>query len=387
MPSGGSGTTRYDLDLDALESLDSMEGMYAFTAIKPPERRTVKTAPVAAYLLVSAVTALAYLVHYLPVAPFRTGVGSGVRYPVSAAIIAILAGMAVRNSIRLPQPILESCRTMPRKVIPPSIVLAGAGLNLTAVATVGVRALLITLLCIAVAMAASIWLGALTKLWRKTALLIGAGTAICGTSAIIAVAPLIDAEDQDIMLAVGTVNILGLVLMFLMPLAGALLKLTDQAFGVWTGTSIHAVPQVVAAAYSYSPAAGALATLVKLVRVGALAPFILVLSIWQSRQPGREQTRIQYGKLAPPFVLGFLVLAVLNTAGLLPILQFRFDAYSASTLLTNAGELLLTVSMAAMGLEVDIAQFSKLGGRAILVGSAASLILCGVSLLLIRLLL
>ena len=117
------------------------------------------------------------------------------------------------------------------------------------------------------------------KLWKRTALLIGAGTAICGNSAIVAVAPLIDATDEDLMLSMSTINLLGLPLMFLFPLAGAMLGLGDQAYGVWAGTSIHAVPQVVAAAFAFSPGAGSIATLVKLVRVALLAPFTFVLAI------------------------------------------------------------------------------------------------------------
>jgi uncharacterized integral membrane protein (TIGR00698 family) len=376
----------FAIPLEALQSLDSMEGVYAepVAEIKPPQGPPPKPSHVPGYLLALAVTGLAYAVHYLPFPPFRVAAASGARYPVSAAIIAILAGMAVRNLIRLPASVIESARGMPRRVIPPSIVLTGAGLNLGAIATVGMRALIITGLCLTAAMGSSIWLGAVTRLRRKTSILLGAGTAICGTSAIVAVAPLIEAEDQDMLLAIGTVNILGLLFMFLMPVAGSLMKLSDQAFGVWAGTSIHAVPQVVAAAFSYSQPAGALATLVKLVRVALLAPLIFALGIWHSRQPGAGQTRIHYHRLVPAFVWGFLLLAFLNTADLLPVLQFTFGKYATSGLLTNAGELLLAISMAAMGLEVNIVQFSKIGGRAMLVGTLSGLTLCATSLALIH---
>lgn len=379
--------SNYGIPLEALRSLDCMEGVYTrpVAEIKPPQVRTVKASPVPGYILALVVTGLAYLIHYLPFPPFRVTGVSGVRYPLSAAIIAMLAGMAVRNLIRLPADLIESARGMPRRVIPVSIVLTGAGLNLGAIAAIGIHALIITLACLTVAMASSIWLGSVTRLFRKTAILIGAGTAICGTSAIVAVAPLIQAEDQDMLLAIGTVNILGLVFMFAMPLLGSLLKLSDQAFGVWAGTSIHAVPQVLAAAFSYSQPAGVLATLVKLGRVALLAPLIFVLGIWHSRQVGASQTQIHYGRLVPAFVWGFLVIASLNTAKLLPVLQFRFGTYSTSSLLTNASEFLLAISMAAMGLEVDIVQFFKIGGRAMLVGTLTSLILLGTSLLLIRL--
>jgi uncharacterized integral membrane protein (TIGR00698 family) len=379
--------SNFGIPAEALLSLDCMEGVYArpVAEVKSPHSRPLKASPLPGYILALAVTALAYLIHYLPFPPFRVTGASGVRYPLSAAIVAILAGMAVRNLVRLPAYVIESARGMPGRVIPTSIVLTGAGLNLTAIATIGIRALMITLACLTVAMASSLWLGAVTRLFRKTAILIGAGTAICGTSAIVAVAPLIQAEDQDMLLAIGTVNILGLLFMFAMPVLGSLLNLSDQAFGVWAGTSIHAVPQVLAAAFSYSQPAGAVATLVKLVRVALLAPLIFFLSIWHSRQAGASQTQIHYHRLVPAFVWGFLVLAALNTADLLPVLQFRFGAYSTSNLLTNAGELLVAISMAAMGLEVNIVQFSKVGGRAMLVGTLAGLMLLATSLLLVRL--
>lgn len=377
----------YGIPLEALLSLDCMEGSYTrpVAEIKSPKARRPKTSPLPGYLLALAVTAVAYGIQYLPFPPFRVTSAASVRHPLSAAIIAMLAGIAVRNLVRLPAYLIESTRGMPHRVIPASIVLTGAGLNLAAAASIGVRALLITLVCLTVAMASSIWLGSVTRLVRKTAILIGAGTAICGTSAIVAVAPLIQAEDHDVLLAIGTVNILGLLFMFALPFLGTLLKLSDQAFGVWAGTTIHAVPQVLAAAFSYSQPAGALATLVKLVRVALLAPLIFVLGIWHSRQPGAAKAQIHYHRLVPAFVWGFLALASLNTAALLPVLQFRFGAYSTSGLLTNASELLLALSMAAMGLEVNIAQFSKVGGRAMLVGTLAGLILLATSLLLIRL--
>src|SRR4029077_14269262 len=107
--------------------------------------------------------------------------------------------------------------------IPITIVLTGAGLNLVRVSSVGSTALIITVLCMAVAMGTTIWIGRLLHVGRKTGLLIGAGTAICGTSAIVAVAPLIEAEDEELMLSIGTVNILGLLLMFLLPALGGLL--------------------------------------------------------------------------------------------------------------------------------------------------------------------
>ncbi|MGI8743860.1 MAG: YeiH family protein [Bryobacteraceae bacterium] len=360
-----------------------MEGIQKLPgAVAPPS----KTLSWSGTFLAALVAAIAYAIHYLPFPPFRVSTGSAVRYPVSAAIVAIVGGVLVRNLFTLPPAAIESAKKLARRVIPITIVLTGAGLNLVRIASVGSTALVITLLCIGLSMGAAIWFGKLLGVWPRTSLLIGAGTAICGTSAIVAVAPLIEAEDQDLMLSIGTVNILGLGLMFLLPAIGGLLHMKDDAFGVWAGTSIHAVPQVVAAAFAYSAQAGALATLVKLVRVTLLAPFLFVLGFLYARRRGPRMA-IHYTRLVPAFVYGFLALSLLNTLSLLPVLQFRFGATPLSELLVNLGEMLLTLSMAAMGLEVNVRFLARVGGTAVLTGAAASVILCIVSLLLIRLLL
>jgi uncharacterized integral membrane protein (TIGR00698 family) len=385
-------TTRYGYISDeALLSLDSMEGIHQLPRVAEPVRKPL-VAPKQevqswrGYLLPAAVAVLAYGIHYLPIPPFRVISGSGTRYPVSAAIIAMVAGLLVRNLLSLPGAFVEGAKGLARRVIPATIVLAGAGLNLKRIVSVGPTALFITLMCIVVAIAVSIWSSRLFKVPRRTGLLIGAGTAICGTSAIVAVAPLIDAEDEDLMVSIGTVNILGLVLMFLLPAVGRALSFSDNAFGIWAGTSIHAVPQVVAAGFTFSTRAGELATLVKLVRVSLLAPFVFALGFLHARSRG-SSVAIQYARLVPPFVYGFLALSLLNTMALLPVLKFGFGEIPFSDVLTNFGEGLLTLSMAAMGLEVNVRFLARTGGKAILTGTAAVVAVCLISLIFMHLLL
>ena len=373
---------------EALLSLDSMEGLPRLPKPSAPKPKppAAEMVPWWVYVPPLVVTAISYGIHYLPAPPFRVMSTSGARYPVSAAIIAMIAGVLVRNLIPLPQAAIESAKGQARRIIPVTIVLTGAGLNLMRVASVGSSALLITVVCMTVAMAATLALARMLRVSQRTGILIGAGTAICGTSAIVAVAPLIEAEDQDLMLSIGTVNILGLVLMFLMPAVGGLLRLQDDAFGVWAGTSIHAVPQVVAAGFAFSAKAGGLATLVKLVRVTLLAPFLFILGLVYARRHGSAMP-MNFTRFVPRFLYGFLALALCNTLGLLPVMQFKFGSAPLQDLLTNLGEFLLTLSMAAMGMEVNVRFLAKTGGAAVLVGTGAALTLGIVSLLLIRLLL
>lgn len=397
--------TAYGIPLtpDAFLSLGCMEGM--FDAIVAPARAVA--APFArpalwpGYVITSIVAVAAYAIHFLPMAPFSVLTETGVRYPVSAAIIAILVGLLLRNTLPLPDSIKAGCKSTVKKVIPLAIVFMGAGLNLSHIASVGLTALVITVICLTTAIAGAYYIGRMLGLGPKTALLLGAGTGICGNSAIVAVAPLIDAEDDDVVLSVGTVNLFGLLAMLVMPAIGGWLALDDDVFGVWSGTSIHAVPQVVAAGFAYSPEAGTLATLVKLVRVALLAPVVFVLAMLHARHRSSHgatngELAVHYTRLVPWFVWGFLGFALLNTLGLIPTLNFGLaDLFTGasqhvSVSMTHvfewAGKLLLTVAMAAIGLEVSLRQLAGVGTRAITAGMLSTIALAAVSLGLISLL-
>jgi uncharacterized membrane protein YadS len=172
--------------------------------------------------------------------------------------------------------------------------------------------------------------------------------------------------------------------MFVSPFLGGLIGLDDQGYGVWAGSTIHAVPQAVAAGFAFSAKAGAIATLVKLVRVALLAPLLLVLALAYAKSR-EDKVKVHYGRLVPPFLWGFFALFILNSAGLLPVLKFD-SGYSVGLAgaLGEAGNLLLALAMAAMGLEVNLKMFVKVGGRALIVGAVACAVSCLVSWALIR---
>jgi len=379
-----------NLSPDAFLSLGSMEGLFeAVVAPKAaaPPTHWAKLAP--GYVLSIGVACLAYALHELPFAPFTVVGQSGIRHPIGPAIIAVILGLLIRNTIALPDAFKAGCKSAIRTYIPVAIVLTGGGLNLAVISTVGVRALAVIVLCIAIALVGGYYIGRLCRLSAKTSLLIGAGTAICGNSAIVATAPLIDAEDDDIVLSIGTVNLFGLLAMLAWPLIGGWLSLSSESFGMWAGTTIHAVPQVVAAGFAFSSEAGTLATLVKLVRVACLAPMVFLLAILHTRRHAADNgdgLTIRYARLVPWFVWGFLILSLANTAGLLPILsfnplnplmgranvQFTVPVDALCTFLAN---LLLTMDMAAIGLEVNLRQLIAVGGRALLAGLLSTLAL------------
>jgi uncharacterized integral membrane protein (TIGR00698 family) len=364
-----------------------MEGSFYLPAV---ERQSagprLKLAPKHVWpglLLSIGVAALAYGIHYLPFAPFRVGE----RRPISAAILAIIVGGFAANFIPLGIRFMHGTKETVRRSIPLTIILTGASLSFSNATAVGWRAFVIIVFTMTAAMASAWMIGRALKLSPSASVLIGAGTAICGNSAIIAVAPLIDAEESDVMLSVGAINVLGLALMFASPFVGGLLGMNDQSYGVWAGATIHAVPQAVAAGFAFSARAGGLATLVKLVRVALLAPLLLILAFNHARSK-KGAVKVHYSRLIPPFLWGFLALFALNSLGLLPILQFQ-NGYSlgSASFLTEASNLLLTLSMAALGLEVNVRVLAKAGGAAMAAGALTCLAACAASYLLIRALL
>jgi len=385
-------STPLKLSREALLSLGSMEGAYDLPVVeKRPEKPVAKPAEVVnpwpGYLAAAAVTVLAYAIHYLPFAPFRVEGEAGVRRPVSAAILAIFAGALAGNLLSVGRPVLEGAKKVARWAIPWTIVLTGATLSVAHAKAVGFRGCAIIVVTMSAAMIAAWVAGKALGLFPRTSVLIGAGTAICGNSAIIAVAPLIDAEDRDVMLSMGSINVLGLALMFVSPFLGNWIGFSDEGYGVWAGSTIHAVPQAVAAGFAFSARAGGMATLVKLVRVALLAPLLLALAFAYARSRKGRLT-VHYGRLVPPFLWGFFALFAVNSMGLLPVLQFQ-NGYSlaSATVLAEGGNILLALAMAAMGLEVNLRLMARVGGAAMVVGTIAAAAACAVSWALIRTLL
>ncbi|MCP4247031.1 MAG: putative sulfate exporter family transporter [bacterium] len=392
------------LSAEAFASLGSMEGVYepiVEVTTAAPEQAGPLRGVRPGYVAAAVVAALAYGLHYLPMPPFRVVSESVARHPISAAIIAILLGLGVRNLLPVPASVADGCKGLVKRVIPYAIVLTGAGLNLRHLASVGLPALGITVLCMILAIAVAYYFGRMLGLGDKLAMLIGAGTGVCGNSAIVAVAPLIDAEDEDLVLSIGTVNLFGLLVMLACPLIGAVLVLSQDAFGVWAGTTIHALPQVVAAGFAHGPDAGALATLVKLVRVALLAPLVFALAVLYARhhsEPKRQgrEVIVHYARFVPWFVWAFTAMALLGTLGVIPELRFASGGIlggpgeqvtvSLVGLFTQAGKLLLTLAMAAIGLEVDVRLLARVSGRAVVTGLVSSIALCAGSLGLIYLL-
>ena len=348
-------------------------------------------------LLSLAIAVAAYQLHQLPVAPFS--IGEPARHPIDAMLIAIVIGMLVRNTVGVPARFAAGVRYAVVSIMPLGIVLMGAKLNFFDVVRTSATALIISVLCVGVALTMTIWLCRKVGIGHKLGILIGVGTAICGGTAIAVAAPVIEADDGDTAFGIATVTLFGMVAVFVLPLLGELLGMSQLEFGVWAGTSVHATPQVVATGFAYGPQAGDIATIVKLVRVLLLAPVVIGLGVWYARSKRRQQiahvTKLaSFTTLFPPFILGFVLLALANTLHLLPDFTLHLQDSMLWTqqdlrvvlakLVTWVSTFLLTISMAGVGLGVDVRGLAKVGLGALYVGLASSVLLAAFSFALLQ---
>jgi uncharacterized integral membrane protein (TIGR00698 family) len=344
------------------------------------------------------VAALAIWIHQLPFAPFTLGA----RHPIDALLVAIVIGVAIRNTLELGPRLTTGAKFSVKKVLPFAIVLMGAKLNFFDVLRVSRQALLISVSCVIVALWLTVWLCRRTGVGQKLGLLIGIGTAICGGTAIVVAAPTIEADDNDTAFAVTTITLFGLLAIFVFPVLGTLLGMTETEFGIWAGVAIHATPQVMAAGFAYGESAGEIAVIVKLVRVLLLAPLILGLGFWYARSKRKQAQahvirRTRLTTLFPPFILGFVALAVANTLHLLPDFTLHFQQsplweagevpLSMAEAVTTVSSFLITMAMVGVGLGVHVQTLRQVGLKALYVGMFSAVVLSGFSYAMLRLVL
>lgn len=339
-------------------------------------------------------TAAAYWLHQQPVPPFTTADGS---HPVSVVLLALVLGMFVRNLIPATTRLKPGATLVVKRWLPAGIVLLGANLDFYDLLRVGGQALLAAAALIAAVIGATGFLAGALGLRFRLGLLIGVGTAICGTSAIVATAPVIEAEEEDVGISVATVNLFGVLAMLAFPGIAALTGMGATAFGAWCGFSIHATPQVLAAAFAHvsdGVAAGEIATVVKLTRVSLLAPMVFVVGLAYGRHRRKEDVYIDkplnLRELVPGFVVLFLVMALLRTLGFFPEATFhmtdRFPLGAGDRLvdlaqvLTSSAKVIITCSMAAVGLGIEFKSLKAGGMRPFVVGLLATLVVSGLGL-------
>ena len=287
---------------------------------------------------------------------------------ISALTLAIVLGIALGNTMYPPLAASSADGVGFAKhwLLRAGIVLYGMRLTFQDIGQVGAGGVLIDALVLISTFglawrAGTRWFG----IDRDTAMLIGAGSAICGAAAVMAAEPVVRARAEQATVAVSTVVVFGTLAMFLYPalyqlnLEHAWLPLGEQAYGVFTGSTVHEVAQVVAAGRAVSEGAADTAVIAKMVRVMMLAPFLVALSLLLARggraaQPGAARAKI----VVPWFAFGFVAVAGINSLHLLP------PAVVGAAI--DVDTVLLAMAMAALGLTTHVSALRRAGARPLL---------------------
>jgi uncharacterized integral membrane protein (TIGR00698 family) len=390
------------------EFLDSLEGVdmdvLTLQGGKPAGRPSPQAQPLWGVLAAMAITLAAIWLGDLDVWPFTMRGGTGrAMHPIEPVMIAIILGMVLGNVWQLPKALHPGLKFSVKKLLPLGIVLLGARLQFRDLMKVGLTGLSLSGLETVVALGMLFVLARWMRLPPKLGTLLGVGTAICGGTAIVATAPVIEAEEKDVAFSVATVTLLGMVSMLVLPVVGHLLELSSKQFGVWAGLVIHQTPQVIAAGYSYSPTgadyspeAGDTATIVKLARVCLLAPVVfgigLVYARNKARKAGGSGRKLDYLQLFPMFILGFIGMALLKTLGFLPDVTVHDAAFlgagahtfGVGALAEKISRFCIVISMAGVGLETKLGAMRQTGLKPFVASLVAVLVLTVMILALIK---
>ncbi len=292
-------------------------------------------------------------------------------------VLAILLGAAVRTAWTPDARFKAGIDFSSKTLLEVAVVLLGASVSAATLSSLGVGFVLGIFALVALAIVVGFGVGRALGLNPRMALLVACGNAICGNSAIAAVAPVIDADGKEVAASIAFTAVLGVIVVLALPLLGGLIHVNGLQYGALAGLTVYAVPQVLAAAAPFGAIATQTGTVVKLVRVLMLGPVILALSlIFRDRAPGAAKPGLS--RLLPWFIIGFLVMIGLRSFDLIP--------QAALAPMAAASGLLTVVAMAALGLQTDIRAVARAGGRvaaAVILSLGALLVL---ALALIRLL-
>lgn len=305
---------------------------------------------------------------------------------LSALTVAIVLGIVFGNTIypAVVQPCDAGVTYSRQTLLRLGVIMYGLRLTLQDIGHVGVAGVLIDALVLSSTFGLALLIGTrVLKLDRTTTILIGAGSSICGAAAVMATEPVVRAHAEKVTVAVSTVVVFGTLAIFLYPALYALSRQWDflpqgaHAFGVYAGSTIHEVAQVVAAARSVSAEAANTAVIAKMVRVMMLAPFLIGLSAWLSRASSQQsaaphQAAIGAAKpklTVPWFAFIFIAVVIFNSMAVLP--------KSIIELATDIDTLLLAMAMAALGLTTHVSAIRKAGVKPLVLAAVLFVWLIG----------
>lgn len=302
---------------------------------------------------------------------------------VGASVIAMFIGMTLNYFLKNINTFNAGAKFTSKKILKFAIVLLGLSLNINTIFNVGKMSLVVMVFTLLTCFGGGYFIGKALGLNWKLSNLISAGTGICGGSAIAAIAPTIDAEDNDVAYALSATFLFDMAMILLFPIMGRALGMSNEAFGLWAGTAVNDTSSVVATGYSFSEAAGDFATMVKLTRTLSIIPTVLVFAFVNLRLKRKEacvngnsdgeiKANFSIKKIFPWFIVGFVAMSAVASI-------FTIPAEIVSSTKT-VSKFLMVAALSAIGLNTSFASMKKSGIRPMVHGFIISALVVVVAL-------
>lgn len=304
--------------------------------------------------------------------PFKFSFGERmIQFQLTYVAVLLFGGMIIRNTIGLPK-VFQPGAVLARPIIKPGIILLGGYYLWSNLLKVGIFALILVFIFI---FGTTVLVSILGRRMKQDDGLMGvmaAGTGVCGVSAAVAVAPVVNAKPRDFFYAVGTILLFGTVALFTFPYIGKALGMSEPVFGAWVGTAILNTAQLVAAATWYGHDSLLTANIINIVRVGFI-PLVVIFCIWfyvvkQATAEGRHEKINKWQVIKekfPLFILGFFVMVTLNEFGV-------FTDEHRTIFGKQFLKIFFAIGFAGVGLNIAFDDLKKAGGRAFVIGVIAA---------------
>jgi uncharacterized integral membrane protein (TIGR00698 family) len=280
---------------------------------------------------------------------------------IEVLTIGIILGMIINNVFKIQAQYREGIRFTLKSLLKLGIILLGFKLNFLALKTLGGPILLGILLFVPLVLILSIILGKIFKIDNRLATLIGVGSCICGTSAIVAISPLIGAEEEEAVISVAIVSFLGAIGVITYTAISNISSFSNIQFGIWSGLSLQGVAHALAAAFARGTESGEIGTFVKMARVVMIVPVSIILGF--TFKSKNEEAKIQI----PYYVFLFIIAGVLNSVVKIP--------EALSYVLTKGSSVFISMAMISMGLSVHFKSIMSRGKKSLVLGILLFLII------------
>lgn len=331
------------------------------------------------------------------IATFLSGlsIGSFSLEVIGAPVFSIVIGMvitAVFSKFSSDERVKDGITFSSKKILQWAVIILGFTLNIKTVLSVGGKSLPVILSTIAVSLIVAYIMCKLLKVDKKVSILVGVGSSICGGSAIAATAPVIDADDEEIAQSISVIFLFNVIAALIFPTLGNAIGLTNDGFALFAGTAVNDTSSVTAAASAWDSMKGtdglvlAQATTVKLTRTLAIIPITLVLAVARARKAkkeGGENKKVSIKKIFPWFIIYFVAASLITTlVALLP--ESGFTVFYNDYFVSGAkwlAKFFIAMAMCAIGLNTNIVNLVKKGGKPIAIGFCCWVCIAGVSLL------